>query len=115
VPHSHTSGSLDSITTRYFTDHIGLCYSHNIRYIIIWHVVSKSLYIYTFGDTGITEMDSATNSIYLGDPGVDRHHYTKYTLYLAQLHGAPENDDPVNSGIHSDAVIERGWRYTWSP
>jgi len=33
-----------------------------------------SLYIYTFGDTGIPEMDSVTGSIYFGDPGVDRHH-----------------------------------------
>jgi len=41
---------------------------------MIWHVLSKSLYIYTYGDTVITEMDSATGSIYLGDPGVDRHH-----------------------------------------
>ena len=30
--------------------------------------------IYTYGDTGITAMDSATGSIYLEDPGVDRHH-----------------------------------------
>jgi hypothetical protein len=55
-------------------DHIGLCYSHKIHYIIIWHILSKSLYIYTYGDTGIPEMDSATGSIYLGDPRVDRHH-----------------------------------------
>jgi hypothetical protein len=61
-------------TTRYFIDHIGVCYGHKIRNIIIWHELSKSLYIYTFGDTGITEMDSATSSIYFGDPGVDRHH-----------------------------------------
>jgi len=41
---------------------------------MIWHdVLSKSLYIYTYGDTGITEMDSVTWSIYLEDPGVDRH------------------------------------------
>ena len=32
------------------------------------------LYIYTYEDTGITEIDSATGSIYLDDPGVDRHH-----------------------------------------
>jgi len=31
--------------------------------------------IYTYGDTVITEMDSATGSIYLGDPGIDRHHH----------------------------------------
>jgi len=33
-----------------------------------------SLSIYTYGDTGITELDSATGSIYLGDPEVDGHH-----------------------------------------
>jgi len=49
-------------------------YSHKILYIIIWHVVSKSLHIYTYRDTGITEMDSARGSTYLWDPGVDRHH-----------------------------------------
>jgi len=43
-------------------------------YVIIWHVSSKSLYIYRYEDTGMTEMASATESIYLGDPGVDRHH-----------------------------------------
>jgi len=44
-----------------------------IRYITLWHVLSKSLYIYTFGDTGIMEIDSATGGIYLENPGVDRH------------------------------------------
>jgi len=51
-----------------------VCYSHKIRYIILWHVLSKSLYIYTYGDTVIMEMDSATGSIYLESPRVDRHH-----------------------------------------
>jgi hypothetical protein len=61
-------------------------------------------------------MDSATGSIYFGDPGVDRHHLIiRNTLNLAQLRGAPENDDRVNSGIHPQAVIERVWRYTWRP
>jgi hypothetical protein len=73
VPYFHSSGSYGSITTRHFIDHIGLCYSHKICYIIIWHVSTKSLYIYTFRDTGIMEMDPATGSIYFGDPGVDRH------------------------------------------
>jgi len=48
--------------------------SHQICYIIIWHILSKSVYIYTYGYTGITEMDSATGSIYFEDPTVDRHH-----------------------------------------
>jgi hypothetical protein len=63
VPYSHTSGSKGSITTRHFVDHIGLCYSHKISHIIIWHELSMSLYIYTYGDNGITEMDSETGSI----------------------------------------------------
>jgi len=74
MPYSHTSGSEHSTTTRHFVGHIRLCYSHKICYIIIWHVLSMSLYIYTYGDTGITEIDSATGSIYLDNPGVDRHH-----------------------------------------
>jgi len=57
-----------------------VCYSHMIRYIIIWHVLSKSLYIYTYEDTGIMEMDSVTGSIYLEYPGADRHHLNiRYT------------------------------------
>jgi len=59
---------------RHFVCHICLCYSHMICYIIIWHVLSKSPYIYTYGDSGIIEIDSATGSIYLNDPGVDRHY-----------------------------------------
>ena len=48
------------------------------RYIIIRHVLYKFLYIHTYihkyKDTGIMDMDSATGSIYLGDPGVETHH-----------------------------------------
>jgi len=73
MPYSHTSGSESSTTTRYFIYHIFLCFSHQICYIIIWHVLPKSLYIIEYGDTGITKMDSVTGSIYLEDPGVDRH------------------------------------------
>ena len=71
--YSHTSGSYGSITTIHFVDHIGLYYSYKIHCIILCHVLPKSLNIYTYGDTGITEMNSATGSIYLGDPVVDRH------------------------------------------
>jgi len=74
MTYSHTSDSLGFITTRHLIDHIGLCYSHKIRYIIIRLLLCKSVDIYTYGDTGITEMDSATDRIYLEDPGVDRHH-----------------------------------------
>jgi len=41
---------------------------------MIWHVSSKSVNIYTYGDTAITGMDLATASIYLADTGVDRQH-----------------------------------------
>ena len=51
-----------------------VCYSHKIRYIIIWHLIFKSLYVYTYGNTGIMEIDSAPGSIYWAYPGVDRHH-----------------------------------------
>ena len=72
MPYSNTSGSQGSITTPHFVDHIGLCCSYKIRYII---ALSMSLYIYTSRDTGITEIDSATGSIYFGVPRVDRHHH----------------------------------------
>jgi len=45
VPYYRSSGSY--ITTRHF-----FCYSHKIRYIIIWHAFFKSLYIYTYGQAG---------------------------------------------------------------
>ena len=60
---------------------IFICYSHKICYIMIWYVLSKFLYIYTYGDTGIMEIDSVTGSIYSGDPGVDRHHHIKRNLH----------------------------------
>jgi hypothetical protein len=69
VPYSHTSDSSGSITTRHFIDHIGLCYSDKNHYIIIWHVLSNSIYVYTFGNTGIMEMNSPTGSIYVGTRG----------------------------------------------
>jgi hypothetical protein len=53
VPYSHTSGSLGSITTKHFIHHIGPCYSHKLCYIIIWHVLSMSIYIYTYWNIGI--------------------------------------------------------------
>ena len=55
MPYSHSSGSY--ITTRhlvlsYSSYHIHLCYSHNIRYIIIWHALFKSISIYTYSQSG---------------------------------------------------------------
>jgi len=32
--------------------HIRLCYSHKIHYILIWHASFKSLYIFTYGQSG---------------------------------------------------------------
>jgi len=29
------------------------------------------------------------------------------------IQGAPENDDSVNSEVHSEAVIELVWKWTW--
>jgi hypothetical protein len=74
MPYSHTSDSSRFTTTRQFGCHVRLCYSHKICCIVIWQVLSQALYLYTYRDIGITEMDSATGSIYLEDPGVDRHH-----------------------------------------
>jgi hypothetical protein len=60
-----------------------------------------SLYIYTYGDTGITEIDSATGSIYLEDPGVDRHislfeiHTVSFPA-LGLLHSCRAFIDPGN-------------------
>jgi len=39
-------------STRHFVYHICLCYSHKIRYLIIWHEFFKYLYIYTYGQSG---------------------------------------------------------------
>jgi len=46
---SHTQGS---ISTRHFVYHIRLCYSHKIRYLIIWHALFKYHYIYIYGQSG---------------------------------------------------------------
>ena len=46
---SHTQGS---ISTRHLVYHIRLCYSHKIRYLIIWHALFKYLYIYAYGQSG---------------------------------------------------------------
>jgi len=73
VPYSHSSGSWCSTTARRFVYQIRLCYSHKIHYILIRHVSSKSLYIHTYEDTGITEMDPGTGSISFGDLRVNRH------------------------------------------
>ena len=41
---SHSQGS---ISKRVLISHIRLCYSHKIRYLIIWHTLFTYLYIYT--------------------------------------------------------------------
>ena len=45
VPYYHSSGSYK--TTRHL-----VCYSHKIRYIIIWHAFFKSLDICTYSKSG---------------------------------------------------------------
>jgi len=45
-----------------------------------------SLSKYTYGDTGIMEMDWATGSIYLGVPGVDRHHLIIWNTHSINPH-----------------------------
>jgi len=51
-------------------------YRHKIRYIMIRHELSKSLYIYTYRHLAITKMGSAMGSIYLRDPRAHWHHRT---------------------------------------
>ena len=41
-----------------------------------------SLYIYTYGDTGIPGMDSSTGSTYFRDPGVDRYHLNQRNIHI---------------------------------
>jgi hypothetical protein len=49
---------------------------HKIRHNMKWHVLSKSLYIYTYQNTALTEKESAIGSIYLVDPRMHWHHRT---------------------------------------
>jgi len=47
--------------------------------------------MYTYRDAGITEMDSATESIYLEDPGVNQHHHkiqNTHSLFPSSLSNA---------------------------
>jgi len=76
MPYSHCSNSWRSTTTRYFVLGIHLIYIHMNCFIIICHVLSMTLYMNTFWDTGITEKDSATGSIYFENYCEDRHHLT---------------------------------------
>jgi len=52
VPYIQSSGSSGSISTRHFVYHICLCYSHKIRYLILWHALLKYPTIYTYGQSG---------------------------------------------------------------
>jgi len=45
VSYSQSIGSQGSISTRHFVYHNRRCYSHKIRYLIIWHTLFKYLYI----------------------------------------------------------------------
>jgi len=46
------SCSAGSITTWDFIHHIYLCFSHKIYYIIMWHLLSKYLHIYSYTQSG---------------------------------------------------------------
>jgi len=74
IPYSHSTSCKNFTTTRHFVYDICLCFTHKIPYIILWLELSKSLCIYTYGHTGIMEIDSESGCSYLGDSGVDRHH-----------------------------------------
>ena len=46
-------------------------------------------------------------------PIYTRHIWTGCRRCFRGIRGAPENDDQVNSEIHSEALIKRVWRCTW--
>jgi len=81
IMNNDTSGSYDSTTTTCFVCHIDLCSNHKICDIIIWHVLFKAHYIRTYRDTGKTEMDSVTESLYLRDHRVHSHHCIMRNTY----------------------------------
>ena len=41
--------------------------------------------------------------------------WTHCRLCLKVIPGAPEDDDQVNSEVHSNAVIKQVWICTWRP
>jgi len=64
-PYSQHSSSYGSISTRHVVYHMRLCYSHKIRYLIIWHALFKYLYIHmvnlaTYGSRAKLEEDLET-------------------------------------------------------
>jgi len=75
MSYSHSSGFWCSTTTRHSIQHVHLCYCNKIHYILLCSVLSKTSYIYIYKDTGWMTMDSAIGRIYLGDPGIDTHHW----------------------------------------
>jgi len=117
VPYSHTCGSEGSITTRHFINHIGLCYSHKVRYIIIWHVLSKSLYIYTTEIQGWQRW-TQRRAVYIWDtPGLIYiiSLYKIQTLSfpaLGLIHCCRAFIDPpslaIRSWIHAICVVHHG-------
>jgi hypothetical protein len=46
-------------------------------------------------------------------PIYTRHIWTGCRRCLRAIRGAPENDNQVNSEIHSEALIDRVWRCNW--
>ena len=53
-------------------------------------------------------------SRYLYSTHHTRYNWTGSRRCFRTIHGAPENDDRVNSEIQPEAVIELVWRCTWS-
>lgn len=115
MPYSQNSGSYSSTTTRYSVYQICLCYSLKIHYILIWHVFSKLLYIYTCRDPGILEMDSVTRSISLRDSSANRHHrFIRHTHGIFPSSWSSALNFP-NSWSHILLQsIYRSTRFVWS-
>jgi hypothetical protein len=80
--HSHSSGSYTTTRQSY---HIRLCYSHKNHYITIWYTWFKSLYIYTYGQSG----HRLLTSIIGGSPGYN--HWEDIEVY------------------HMEAVVVKRW------
>ena len=118
---------LGSIATRYFMHQIRLCYSHMIRYIIIWHVISieVSLYIYIQPIWLQTILQGIRHSTWwswwsrlrhaLGSSECVNLGDVLWECDRASLEMHLEAEVDLNSVMHLKAVIELVWRCTWRP
>ena len=114
MPCSHISGSEHSITTRYFVSHIRLWYSHKICNIIRWHVLSKSLYIYTYPLT-LFRWSSSQNCTFTPIHFVCHARSAGVWMMGCQpsCSSVSPHHDHMDLEMDSEAIIERVWICTW--